>query len=164
MGNKQNGPDRPDDSALGVHTEAPTARLRAQSARIAGAPVIVMVQPETVSWVSADGTPRARDSVETVMQASGARTFTLPPDFEAEAATGWQAHLSPSTSEMRISRPGGLAFYEGTMPTTPDWPRDVAAAGTAVLITGPMATLSDFEPLIAKGRVLWLRVPFEIKG
>ncbi|MFJ5726163.1 hypothetical protein [Streptomyces sp. NPDC093149] len=143
---------------------APVARMRAQSARIAGEPVIVMIQPETVSWANTDGTSRVRDTVETSMQSCGARKFTLPPSFEAGTAPGWEAYLSPSTGEMRISLPGGLALYEGTMPTTPDWPRDVAAAGSAVLITGPMATLADFEPLIDIGRVLWLRIPFEIRA
>lgn len=165
MGNEQNGPDGAEHiSALGIHTAAPVARLQAQSARIAGEPVIVMVQPETVSFANEDGTPLIRDSVETAMQSFGATTFTLPPAFDADPAPGWEAHLVPSTDKMRISMPGGLALYEGTMPTTPDWPRDVAAAGSAVVITGPMASLADFEPLIAKGRVLWLRIPFEIRA
>jgi hypothetical protein len=165
MGSGQNGPDRPaDGSAQGVHTEAPAFRLRAQAALIAGEPVILMIQPETVSLVGEDGALQSRDVVETTVKASNARTFTLPPDFEADAAEDWQGYLSPSTGEMRISLPNGMAFYEGTMPTTPDWPRLVAASGSAVLITGPMATLDDFEPLIAEGRVLWLRIPFEIRA
>ncbi|MFG2408708.1 hypothetical protein ACGFR8_31075 [Streptomyces brevispora] len=165
MENTQKSPDGAEHfSALGIHTEAPVARLQAQSARIAGEPVILMIQPETVSWGNRDGSPIARDTVETAMQSHGATAFTLPPEFEADTAAGWEAHLTPATAEMRITMPGGLALYEGTMPTTPDWPRDVAAAGSAVVITGPMSSLEDFEPLIAKGRVLWLRVPFEIKA
>ncbi|MGW1658040.1 hypothetical protein [Streptomyces atratus] len=53
-------------------------------------------------------------------------------------------------------------------PVTAQWLRVPcpirAPAGSAVLITGPMATLADFEPLIDMGRVLWLRIPFEIRA
>lgn len=96
------------------------------------------------------------------MKACGARTFVLPPDFTSVPAEGWQASLSPSTDGLRILFPSGIQFYEGTMPTTPDWPHDVAKSGSTVLITGPMATLSDLEPLISRGRVLWLRIPVQI--
>ncbi|MEU5978475.1 hypothetical protein [Streptomyces sp. NPDC047315] len=142
----------------------PIFRMRAQSARIAEQPVIVMLEPETVSWLGEDGSLRARDVTELAMTSHGARPFTMPPRFDADAAPGWKAYLSLATSSMRIVSPNDMLLYEGTMPTTPDWPRDVAAAGNAVLITGPMATVADFETLVAEGRVLWLRIPFEIRA
>ncbi|RZU28212.1 hypothetical protein EV284_6378 [Streptomyces sp. BK022] len=146
----------------GVHTTAPTSRLRAQSATIGGEPVIVMVQPDTVSLVGKDGELQAADAVAFVMEHHGARPFTLPPTFDAPPVPELAAHLNPATHALHIQLPGGRAFYDGTMPTTPDWPVAVEAAGSVVLITGPMATLDDFEPLIAAGRVLWLRVPCTI--
>ncbi|MEU6632929.1 hypothetical protein ABZ905_32285 [Streptomyces parvus] len=142
--------------------DAPISRLRAQSAHLLGEAVIVMIQPETVAFLGEDGSLLTGDTVELAVKEHGGKVLTLPPDFGGEPASGWTAHLNTSNDELLIRLPGGLAFYDGTMPTTGQWRKDVAAAGSVVVITGPMATGADIEPMIVQGAAHWTRIPFTV--
>lgn len=146
----------------GVHTTAPVTRLQAQSAVVLGHPVIVMIQPDTVTITAESGELLSADTVETSMKAAGGQTMSLPPNFTGEPAKGWEGSLNPATDEMLLRFPSGALLYDGTMPTTPDWVAQVRVAESVVVLTGPMATLDDFEPLLMRGRVLWTRVPLVI--
>jgi hypothetical protein len=146
----------------GVHTEAPIHRLNAQSAHLLGEAVIVMIQPDTVSVTGEDGGLLAGDTVEMTVREHGGQPLTLPPDFTGDPAPGWTAHLDPSNDELLIHLPGGLVFYDGTMPTTGQWRRDVSSASSVVVITGPMATAADMEPVLLEGRAHWTRIPLTI--
>lgn len=146
----------------GVHVTAPISRLKAQSAHLLGEAVILMIQPDTVALTGRQGDLLTGDTVETVVKAHGGKRLSLPPDFAGDPAPGWVAHLDTSNDELLIHFAGEYVFYDGTMPTTVRWRKDIAAAGSVVVITGPMATLEDVEPVIVAGRAHWTRIPFTI--
>ncbi|MFM9373218.1 hypothetical protein [Streptomyces sp. Da 82-17] len=154
----------------GVSASPPITRLQAQTAHLAGVPVIVFLQPETVSYVdAASGELRAADSVELSVTASGAQRLA-PVEFPPGVQDEWRARLDTRTDELVIHFPGGRVFYDGTAPTSDQWRTDVAARGrkrgnpqkvttSVVVVTGPMASVRDIEPVILAGRAHWLRVP-----
>ncbi|WP_328373439.1 hypothetical protein OG800_50305 (plasmid) [Streptomyces sp. NBC_00445] len=146
----------------GVHVNAPISRLNAQSAHLLGEAVIVMIQPDTVAVTGEDGQLMTGDTVEATVKAHGGKPLTLPPDFRGEPTPGWVAHLDTSNDELLIHFPGGHVFYDGTMPTTEQWRKDIAAVGSVVVITGPMAAVSDIEPVLVAGRAHWTRIPITI--
>lgn len=146
-------------STPGVHAQPPVMRLRAQCAHLLGHPVIVMIQPDTLSYISHEGKLLTADSVEESIKASGGKPLTLPPSFDSAPVPGWRARLDVETDELIIDLPSGHIFYDGTCPTNPQWRKDVAAAGSVVLITGPIAGKDDIEPVIVGGRAHWTRIP-----
>ncbi|WP_331758769.1 hypothetical protein OG225_41225 (plasmid) [Nocardia sp. NBC_01377] len=135
-------------------------RLGAQSAQLAGHPVIVMVQPDTHSYVGRDGHRLIGDSTEFAVREHGARPIA-PPDFSfpGDPAPQWQAHLTYATDELLIHFPGGSVMYDGTMPTTANWRAAAASSRGIVMITGPIAAVSAIEPVIIGGRASWIRLP-----
>jgi hypothetical protein len=142
--------------------DAPISRLRAQSAHLLGEAVIVMIQPETVAYLGEVGTLMSGDTTETAVKAAGGKPLTLPPNFAGEPAPGWTAQLNPVNNELVIRFPGGLPLYDGTMPTVERWRKDVADAGSVVVITGPMASPADMEPVLVQGRAHWTRIAITI--
>ncbi|MER5862192.1 hypothetical protein [Kitasatospora sp. NPDC002040] len=146
----------------GVFSTPPVSRLRAQSASLLGEPVVVMIQPDTISFTSLDGKLLTADTVELSVRESGGQPLVLPQTFGPEVAPGWKARLTARTDELVIHYPNGLVFYDGTMPTNGPWLSKVAAAGSLVMVTGPMAGLPDMEPVILAGRAMWVRLPLTV--
>ncbi|MFI5990329.1 hypothetical protein ACIBAC_00545 [Streptomyces sp. NPDC051362] len=138
-------------------------RLRAQGAMLLGHPLIIMIQPETMAYTSESGELLAADTNEVAMRAAGGQALTLPPDFSDEPVDGWAGTLDLATDELLLHFPSGHVFYDGTLPTTEGWVDQVRAAGSVIVVTGPMATLQDIEPLLMAGRLLWTRVPLVIR-
>ncbi|MBV1940803.1 hypothetical protein KUF83_30170 [Streptomyces sp. BV286] len=164
MSSDEGGGRRIEEDAVqaGVHTKAPITRLDAQSAHLLGEAVIVMIQPDTVTVTAEDGKLLAADTVEMTVKQHGGEPLSLPPDFSGASVPGWTAHLNTENDELLIHFPGGYVFYDGTMPTTEQWRKDTAAAGSAVVITGPIATVADIESVLVSGRAHWTRIPFTI--
>lgn len=146
----------------GVSREPMVVRLRAQSAHLSGEPVIIMIQPTTVSYIDDDGTLLAADTIAFTVQQYGARQLKLPADFSASPAAGWTARLRYTDDDLLIGYPDGTVFYDGTMPTAPRWRTDMAGRPSVVLITGPAADLSQLEPVVTSGRASWVRIPFTV--
>ncbi|MET8717435.1 hypothetical protein ABZV52_30165 [Streptomyces sp. NPDC004735] len=149
--------------SAGVHSTAPVVRMQVQAAVMQGQPVVIVLQPDTVSVVGEDGELLAADTVETSVKAAGGQPLTLTPDFTGEPAAGWQGRFTPATDELLIHFPSGVVFYDGALPSTPEWVAQVRAESSIVLLTGPMATVNDFEPLLDAGRILWTRVPLDVR-
>ncbi|MFI6688046.1 hypothetical protein [Streptomyces sp. NPDC050485] len=162
----------------GHYPTPPITRLNAQALRLFGAePMIAFIQPDTVAYIAESGESLAADTIEVSMQANGARRITMPPEPPTDITDGWMARLNVRTHELVIHFPSGLVFYDGTMPTAPGWHQDLPSSGSArsgnpmarrrqsvVIITGPMATAADMEPVMAAGRAHWLRIPITVTG
>lgn len=122
-----------------------------------------MIQPDTVALSTREGALATGDTVEYSVRHHGGRPLGWPLEFSDEAAPGWTAVLDPATDQLLIHFPGGVVFYDGTMPTVGTWLRDVRRAGLSVsVITGPMAALEDVEPILRAGRASVVRVPITI--
>lgn len=167
MGDKQDKPRRitaPVDEH-GLHTVAPIGRLRAQSAHVLGSPVILMLQPDSAGFMKYSGETVYSDSTEVAVRHHGGKRLMPPkPQFATDPAPGWTATLDTATDELLIHFPDGLVFYDGTMPTNGTWVPDVRKTGAVAVITGPMPTLADVEPIIVGGRAHTVTIAITITG
>lgn len=143
----------------GVGTVPPTMRLDAQSAHLGPDPVIVMIQPDTLSVIGSFGQLVVGDAVEKAVRDAGGQPLRFPMAFGPERARGWKSQLTLKNDHLLIHHPSGTVFYDGSMPTDARWQADAAATGDVVVITGPIADHANIEPALAKGLATWVRIP-----
>ncbi|AWN24851.1 hypothetical protein DKG71_00470 [Streptomyces sp. NEAU-S7GS2] len=134
-------------------------RLDAQSAHLEPDPVIVMIQPDTLSVFGPFGQLCVGDAVEKAVREAGGQPLRFPVVFGPERARGWKAQLKLKSDHLLIHHPSGSVFYDGSMPTEARWRADVAATGDVVVITGPIANVANIEPVLAQGLATWVRIP-----
>ncbi|MFD4789503.1 hypothetical protein ACFWN1_21080 [Streptomyces sp. NPDC058459] len=132
-------------------------QLRAQSGNFADQAVIFMLQPMTMKMETAQGEVEVADVVEFLVREAGGKRLSTSTLFAPERTAGWSAQLRLPGDMLSVSFPDGLCFYDGTMPTTAAWRRAVAAAGDAVIITGPMADPTCVDGAIWAGRTTYVR-------
>lgn len=157
----------------GIFTRPPIFHLNAQSVSVPTTTgtesVIVLIQPDTV-WANAD-TDNPVDVVAQVMTHSGAQPVTVPhlqaglPGATSTAMTGVLtpgADLFATTLRLAFTDGPKEVAYDGTMPITARWLADLRTDSVAV-ITGPIKTINDIEPIIRAGKALWLRIPLAVR-
>ncbi|MFE3502981.1 hypothetical protein [Kitasatospora sp. NPDC059160] len=155
-----------DATAEGVTIgKPPVFQLRAQAAQIpGGGATIIMIQPVTVARTAEDGTLLSPDVTEFTARHNGARQLTVPITLDP-VDPRWRARLrltADGKNDLLIGV-GEYTFYDGTMPIPDGWTDLVGVAGgTAMLVTGPIKTLADIDPILSSGRASQVTIPLDI--
>lgn len=164
LGSLMSQPPSKDANPHGVGPTPQVGRLNAQAAELLGHPAVILLQPDTVSYVDPDtGELLVSDMYEYAVRESGGQPLILPTQFAGPPALGWAAHLNLATDHMLIAFPGGQVLYDGGLPTPPNWRTKAFAAHSIVVVTGPIAGVPDIEPIIRSGRASWVRVGLTVR-
>jgi hypothetical protein len=138
-------------------------QLAAMSGFFAGEAAIFMLQPRTMQVRNAQGKVEEPDVLELLVREAGGKQLTVTLLFAAERTPGWSASLRLSDDALMVRFPNNRdCLYEGSMPTSEEWRRHVAARGDAVVITGLMPDPDCVDPAIHAGLTTYVCVALSI--
>lgn len=127
-------------------------------------PLLVLATRYAITQIGPYGQLITNDGLSTQMQALGAEPLT-DLSFRADATPGWQAVRTTRPDHLRVTAPGGLTIYDGTLGINDEWTRlarSTAAARGLVLIAVAAADQNGILDAISAGRGTWVRVPTQL--
>lgn len=128
-------------------------------------PLLVLAARYSLTQIGAFGELITSDGLSTRMQALGAQPLT-GLDFPGGPTPGWQAIRTTRPDHLRVTGPGGLTIYDGTLGSNDQWTQLARAAAKGrglVLIAVSAADQNGIRDAISTGRgATWLRVPTQL--
>lgn len=134
-------------------------------AMILGAePLLVLATRFALTQIGPYGQLITSDGISDRMRELGAQQLS-GLDFPGGPTPGWQAVRTTRPDHLRVTGPGGLTIYDGTLGINDQWTqmaRERAAAPGLVLIAVAAGDQNGILEAISAGRATWLRVPTQL--